>query len=216
MPTSHSQQMNEIVELIALTDPQSLLDIGVGFGKYGVLAREYLELWDGRDQYLDWQRRIDGIEGFSDYKTPIHEFIYDNMYWGDAREIVPKLEVDYDLIILIDILEHFTREEGMKLLEICLQRGRNVLISTPIKMSDQGEAFENPYETHRYQWTRKDFEGFQNRVMLRNSDSLLAYLGEDADRVGRKARVSAARRIKKRYPFLSLPVSIWKRVLRAK
>jgi hypothetical protein len=42
MPTSHPHQLNQIVELIMLTDPHSLLDVGIGFGKYGVLAREYL------------------------------------------------------------------------------------------------------------------------------------------------------------------------------
>ena len=31
--------------------PFSILDIGSGFGKYGVLCREYLELWDGRQEY---------------------------------------------------------------------------------------------------------------------------------------------------------------------
>jgi len=41
MPSSHLLQLNEIMQLIFLTKPQSLLDIGVGFGKYGVLAQEY-------------------------------------------------------------------------------------------------------------------------------------------------------------------------------
>ena len=62
MPTSHLHQLNAIVEIMMLTDPQSMLDVGVGFGKYGFLAREFLELYDGRDAYADWQRRIDGIE----------------------------------------------------------------------------------------------------------------------------------------------------------
>ena len=54
MPFSHFTQLNTILELITLTDPMSMLDIGVGFGKYGVLAREYLELRDGREAYSPW------------------------------------------------------------------------------------------------------------------------------------------------------------------
>jgi hypothetical protein len=54
MPTSHPYQLNEIIDLAMKVDPKSVLDVGVGFGKYGVLLREYLELWDGRDRYRDW------------------------------------------------------------------------------------------------------------------------------------------------------------------
>jgi len=46
MPTSHPFQLDDIVQLIIETAPLSILDIGVGFGKYGLLAREYLEIWD--------------------------------------------------------------------------------------------------------------------------------------------------------------------------
>lgn len=41
MPTSRPHQINKILELIILTAPESLLDIGPGFGKYGFLARGY-------------------------------------------------------------------------------------------------------------------------------------------------------------------------------
>ena len=120
------------MELIVLTDPKSILDVGVGFGKYGYLSREFLELWDGREEYCVWKRRIDGIEVFKDYITPIHEFIYDHIYIGDAVDILPTLEIKYDLILLIDIIEHFDYERGMKLLEECMKRGRNVIISTDV------------------------------------------------------------------------------------
>jgi hypothetical protein len=82
-------QLNEIVETIILVNPQTVLDVGVGFGKYGVLAREFLELRDGRNQYHDWQRQIDGIEIFADYLTPLHEFVYDQPYVGNSTGIIP-------------------------------------------------------------------------------------------------------------------------------
>jgi hypothetical protein len=47
MPTSHPSQLNEILEVVLKTRPRSVIDVGVGFGKYGVLCREYLEFWDG-------------------------------------------------------------------------------------------------------------------------------------------------------------------------
>jgi len=75
MPTSHLYQVIDIMELILFTSPESILDVGVGFGKYGFLSREYLELWDGRGKYCDWKIRIDGIEAYKDYITPVHRFI---------------------------------------------------------------------------------------------------------------------------------------------
>ena len=84
MPSSHYFQLNEIVDLISLADPVKLLDIGVGFGKYGFLAREYLELWKDGGDYQKWNRQIDGIEAFEPYITPVHQFIYNNIFIGNA------------------------------------------------------------------------------------------------------------------------------------
>ena len=75
VPSSDFNQIGPIVELIVLANPQSVLDVGCGFGKYGVLAREYLELWDGRQRYGDWTRRIDAIEAFESLHhaaAPVH------------------------------------------------------------------------------------------------------------------------------------------------
>ncbi|MCK4786738.1 MAG: hypothetical protein KAV87_23470, partial [Desulfobacteraceae bacterium] len=84
MPSSHWYQLNEIMELIILTQPKSILDVGVGFGKYGFLSREYLELFDGREKFDDWKRTIDGIEIFKDYITSLNKMIYDKIYIGNA------------------------------------------------------------------------------------------------------------------------------------
>jgi predicted O-methyltransferase YrrM len=95
MPTSQFYQISDIVEFIVRTNPKSILDIGVGFGKYGALAREYL---DQGERLYDWKRRIDGIEVFEEYITDIQRFYYDNIYIGNAVEVLPKLEETYDLI----------------------------------------------------------------------------------------------------------------------
>jgi hypothetical protein len=50
------------MDLVTTLNPDSVMDIGAGFGKYGVLCREYLELWDGRQDYSNFKRRIDGVD----------------------------------------------------------------------------------------------------------------------------------------------------------
>ena len=205
MPTSNPYQINDILELIILTSPKSLLDIGVGFGKYGFLAREYLELYDGREKYGDWQRRIDGIEAFGNYITPLQRQIYSNIFSGNASDIVPELKNNYDLILMIDVLEHFSLEEGTKLLKECLKHGRNLAVSTPWDIGVQGDHFGNPYETHRFQWEKKHFDAFPKKFFVHNDRSLICYIGEDAPRIGHSKRSRLKTALKILFPFLRRP-----------
>jgi hypothetical protein len=168
------------MQLIFGCRPKSVLDIGVGFGKFGVLAREYLELWDGRNKYDDWSHRIDGIEAFKEYLTPLHEYIYDNVYTGNALSILPQLDFTYDLILLIDVLEHFTYDDGQLLLELCQQKGRNFIVSTPLDIGVQADVFDNPFETHRFQWQPWHFERFEKYVHVQNPKSHIYLIGEAA------------------------------------
>ncbi len=180
MPTSHMLQINEIIQLITITNPKRIMDIGVGFGKYGYLSREYLELWDRRERYHEWNRRIDGIEVFKDYITPIHEYIYDTIHIGDAVDILPQIKQEYDLILLIDVLEHFNHSDGEKLLQACEKRGRNMLIATPKEIGIQGPAFGNPHETHRFRWQKRHFNKYAHKFFLSNVESLIIFIGEDS------------------------------------
>jgi len=201
MPTSYLHQLNEIVELIVLIAPQNILDVGIGFGKYGVLAREYLEFRDGREKYDDWQRQIDGIEIFPRYITPLHEFIYNHIYIGDAQTIIPTLEKRYDLILFIDVIEHFTLEDGYKLLQTCQRAARNLIVSTPVEFIPQKVAFENPYETHHSHWPASQFKSFQPNVFIPNAYSTICVIGEDAPLIRKQLR-TGIRELKRWFPFL--------------
>ena len=170
--------MNEIMELITITNPNKMLDVGVGFGKYGFLSREYLELWDGRQKYNDWKKQIDGIEVFKDYITPLHHYIYNKIYIGNVIDILPEIETDYDLVLLIDVFEHFGYQDGMKLLEECFKHGKNVLVSIPKDIGTQGETFGNPFEAHKFQWKKKHFEKYPRRIFISNQYSLICYIGD--------------------------------------
>ena len=180
MPSSHYFQLNQIVDIIALTNPQKLLDIGIGFGKFGFLAREYLEFWNEEKEYDDWNRQIDGIEAFEPYITPVHRYIYSNIFTGNALEILPGLKDKYDLILMIDVLEHFNREDGLKLLEQCRKTARNILVSVPVTLSEQGPVYGNPFETHQCAWNKKDFDFVQEKFFVKNPKSLICFIGDDS------------------------------------
>jgi rRNA maturation protein Nop10 len=183
MPSSHPFQLNEIMELVIEANPGKLLDIGIGFGKYGFLAREYLELWDPDAVYGSFKRQIDGIEAFESYITPLHRLVYSNIYTGDAKQVLPSLTERYDLILMIDVFEHFCYEDGLKVLEECRRCGKNILISVPRQMSVQDDIYGNPYETHRYNWKRKDFSFLPDKFFLYNVKSTICFIGEDSLRI---------------------------------
>lgn len=75
MGTSNWQNLSYCVELIRQADPSSILDIGVGFGRWGMLCREFLDVWQGRVFREQWQTRIEGSKFFRKmWTTIIHTF----------------------------------------------------------------------------------------------------------------------------------------------
>jgi len=182
MPTSGYWQISKLVEIIVALNPASVLDIGVGFGKYGFLAREYLELWDGQSCYSrdTWQHRIDGIEVYASYLTPVHAYVYDHLYNGKAQDILPNLDVSYELVLLIDVFEHLDRKEGAQLLEVLLSQARSVLVCLPSRFIAQNAAFGNPYEAHRAHWSRQDLRVMGDCTFISNRRSTICLYGVEA------------------------------------
>ncbi len=180
MPSSNYKTIETILGAVRTLNPIKTLDIGIGFGKYGFLLREYLELWDGRNKYNDWVRTIDGIEVFKPYVTPLQELIYDWIGIGDALAIVPKLENTYDLILILDVIEHFTKTDGLLLLDYCKQKSKNILISTPKNVTNQGIVFNNSYEQHLTQWDEANFATEGTRFYY-NIYSIIALMEGDVN-----------------------------------
>ena len=166
------------MDIIIALKPFSVLDIGSGFGKYGVLCREYLELWDGRREYK-FLRRIDGVEVFENYITPLHKFIYNNIYTENITELIKKIDYKYDLVLLIDVLEHFTKEEGTWLLNTLLSKNKGIIIGTPKNPSNQKDAFDNVFETHKSMWKKDELTSFGKYYLIPDNISFIIYITRD-------------------------------------
>ena len=80
MPTSWYQAIPFILEQVQKENPNSILDIGVGFGKYGLMVREILDLPFERYNKNQWLINIEGIEAFEKYKNPIHDYVYNKIH----------------------------------------------------------------------------------------------------------------------------------------
>ena len=148
MGTSCWAHISTAIDWIREVNPKSVLDVGVGFGKWGFLCREYLDVFNGRHFRKDWKVRIVGIEGFERYLHPASHYIYDDMVIGDAFEKIKKVG-DFDLVIMADILEHFTSSKADTMMTEAVARSRAVLIVTPTNYWFQGAVHGNEYERHR-------------------------------------------------------------------
>lgn len=183
MPFSQSSQLSAILGFIESAQPKSVLDVGVGFGQYGFLARTNLEHFnlfevDGMNAKQrpksQWQIVIDGIEGFAPYITPVHDYAYNEIHIGDALEILPELDRQYDLILAIDILEHFHKPQGMDFLTQLINKSLgHVVVSTPKEFIEQHEE-ANPYEDHRSHWTEAELMDAGYTRILDNEESWIA------------------------------------------
>lgn len=182
MPFSQSSQITTIVQFLEQLQPKSILDVGAGVGQYGFLARinlEHVNLFDQIDGECitqrpskDWKIKIDGIEGFENYRTPVHDYVYNTMFYEDAMLRLPKIsDNSYELVMAIDILEHFTKEKGIEFLQH-LRRiaSKTVLISTPKEFIHQ-QISGNHLEDHQSHWTSDELLYNKNSQILGNDVS---------------------------------------------
>lgn len=131
-----------IMDIIRRRKPASILDIGVGTGYYGEMIRRDLP-----------DVKLHGFEPFVEYYNDRWK-CYDLIHNLDVR--TAELGLDgFDLYLMIDVIEHMSKEEGMALLE---RLPGPVLVSTPWHY-EQGPD-ENPLQAHVSEWTLADFAGF--------------------------------------------------------
>ncbi len=181
MPCSRPSALAPVCNRIIEKNPVSVLDIGIGFGKFGFLAREYTDVRLGR--YFNPETRIDGIEIFEKYIGQLQREIYDNIYIGNAVDILPTLG-DYDMIICSDVLEHLSEKDGLFLLNLIKEKSRFAMIVTPVRVLQQEALYNNEYEKHISAWPKETLSKwgevlqFDNAYLLEMSSMLQAKYGD--------------------------------------
>ncbi len=153
MATSNWQHITYCCELLFALSPGSVLDLGMGFGRWGMLTREMCDVWQNRITPEQWQVELVGVEAFQKLVQPYHGAFYDEVIVADALDYVRGAERTFDLIILGDVLEHLPRGEAQELLSLCRSKAHYTLLCVPLGEGwQQGEMYGNPYERHRSVW----------------------------------------------------------------
>ena len=193
MPMSNPGHVPLVLHYLVGLAPASLLDVGVGLGTYGFLARQYLDVAGGDLERTRWRTRIDGIEIFEPYRNPVWQHCYDSVVIGDIREHVAGLAA-FDVILCNDVLEHFAQEEARGLIAALLGRCRVLIATTPAVAFPQGAWGGNEAETHLSLLSRADFPT-TTRVHRAGVTSLYVSWSDDASRRTIAALARSAPRI---------------------
>lgn len=167
MATSSVQLIPYVLRNLSQVPVKSVLDIGMGFGNYGCLIRDYYDLAKAESpeqlERHSWRMRIDGIEPYAEFISDRQRSVYDDIYVGTALDVLPDLG-SYDVILLVAVLVHMPKEEGTRLVNMMYAHcNQLVLITTPTRPWPQDDIFENPYEVHHdVTWQPSDFTGYRH------------------------------------------------------
>ncbi len=171
MGTSNWQTLSYNIELVKKLNPQSILDVGIGFGRWGILFREFLEIWGDGNYTGKWKRTIDGVEIFPGYIKEYHKYFYDNIYIENAAGFIKKTKMKYDLINCGDVIEHFKKDDAEIFIGDCLGKSKHVLINIPAGSRwQQGPINNNEHERHLSAWSKADFEKYDHHLIREFED----------------------------------------------
>ena len=152
MPRSSPGNRKPILEQIATVAARSsgrplrVLDLGIGHGTYGRLLRE-----------SGLHVELTGVEVWSRYRNRRWDN-YDHIVEAEISQFLGGVgRSDYDVVLLIDVLEHFDRETGASVLEQVLAMDTlAVIVSTPTTRFPQRAWYGNQFEVHRHCWSDEE------------------------------------------------------------
>lgn len=174
MPSSTYEHIPFMIKEILTTNPRTILDIGIGYGKWAFMCREYLESWRDRVFPSQWNVKIEGIEIFENYVNDLswNKILYDHIYIGEASKIIQNLS-NYDLIIAGDVIEHLPLEKGIILMDECFKRTNSFIASIPIGKNwlNNVVVAKNINEKHQAVWTKELIDQINNKYNNYHSSS---------------------------------------------
>lgn len=157
MPFSDAEGKNVAADWYRQVEPDTVIDIGAGCGTYAKLMRETPDrvmagLGATVVRHL-WRDHWTAIEAWEPYVAHFGlRELYNAVRIADARDL-DLSDLEADLIVAGDVLEHMTRADARALIARMKTAAANLIVSIPVLHLDQGDVFGNPYERHIDHWT---------------------------------------------------------------
>ena len=209
MATSHFHQIPTLMRYIEMLWPKSILDVGAGIGKWGLLCRDRLEFLEGRCERNTWQTALYGVELYEGYRNPIWDYCYDGFWAADVLDVLEEIP-NVDLVLLGDVLSFLPKDRGRQLVAELAKKGRHLLISTPVRLPERsdGKHEYNPATiTHLSYWGPDDFSKYE--VVSEQQGNTQFILVDVKGTVPKSGVVESA----ERYPMASLLRALGLKVL---
>lgn len=165
MPISDYRHIPQVLDEVYALQPERTIELGIGFGKWGVLLREVLDAMYGRCSPQSWKRQIWGVEGWRDYQNPCWD-VYSGVDVNDFRTEWTWPLAGWDLVMMMDSLEHLEPEEGREFLARLVELNKRVIVSVPNGYMPQDEAvYGNELEKHRTTFHGPEFDIYDHKVL---------------------------------------------------
>ena len=153
MPIGSFSTFRDMVRLVLMNNPKSVLDLGIGHGINGAGVRNWL------DNGVNYNTQLEGVEGYN-YRSPLWD-CYDKVHECTIQEFFERDSRKWDCILITDVIEHFTKQEGEFVITKCKERLRPkglFVVVTPAVWIEQGAAYGNELEVHKSLWSSLDFQ----------------------------------------------------------
>lgn len=131
----------------AVKDSKSLIDIGCGT--------------DSPIKYFSKKIHAVGIDAFlPSIEKSKKQNIHDEYYQIGVLDIDKHFEdKSFDCALASDLIEHLTKEDGLKLIELMEKvASKRVIIFTPNGFLQQGEYDNNPWQVHLSGWSVEEMQ----------------------------------------------------------
>jgi len=149
--------------------PAKFLELGCGWGLYGMILRNFFDAWFGRFRKEDFLVTVDGIDASDIEISEITYQFYDKIWVADALSKLRDMDSNsYDVVFGIEVIEHLTKPCGQELLDEALRvASKGVVFSTPHPdcWEDQPEWHGNPFMAHKSVWSTDEFRDLGFSIM---------------------------------------------------
>lgn len=190
MATSSPYILTPVVGFVSWLRPASVLDVGCGYGVWGVVLRQHLDYpWDLEAGHVRWRTRIIGIEAWEGYRNPLWEFAYDEVIVAEAVEELARLAPrSFDVALRVEVLEHLDALDGHRSLVELRRVATHVVVTTPDHPLPQEDREGNPFEVHKTFWPWSALRRRGAQARLPASGSHVAVFSSRPGEIGRWLR----------------------------
>lgn len=154
MPIGSFAILPDVVFELVKKQPKTVLDLGIGFGMYGAAVREWIDMG-----VKPFKTALYGVEYFKEYENPVWG-LYNVLFIKSIQEFNTDSTLLFDAILMMDVIEHFRKEDGINQLNLIkewLKPEGIFIVGTPAVFYPQQEVYGNPAEKHLSLWSEQDF-----------------------------------------------------------